>query len=103
VPVKTTNDLLVLRSDCYELDDDYVLRQVPDEVPFVDLAKPYKLVGGFEELVEEVPSLKDATSLHVEGEWTFGPGVRVVGEATLSGEGGRVEDTVLGDSDAEQG
>ncbi len=40
VPVKTTNDLLVLRSDCYELDDDAVLRQVPDEVPFVDLAEP---------------------------------------------------------------
>ncbi len=31
VPVKTTNDLLVLRSDCYELDDDAVLHQVPAE------------------------------------------------------------------------
>ena len=103
VPVKTTNDLLVLRSDCYGLDDDFVLQQVPDEVPFVDLAEPYKLVGGFERLVEEVPSLKDATSLHVEGEWTFGPGVRVVGDASLSGEGGRVEDTVLGGDETDAG
>jgi UTP--glucose-1-phosphate uridylyltransferase len=96
VPVKTTNDLLVLRSDCYELDEDSVLRQVPESIPFVDLAKPYKLVSGFEGLVEQVPSLREASSLRVEGEWTFGPGVRVVGDATLSGEGGRVEDTVLG-------
>ena len=29
VPVKTTNDLLVLRSDCYELEDDARLRQAP--------------------------------------------------------------------------
>ena len=49
VPVKTTNDLLVLRSDCYELDDDAVLEQVAEEVPFVDLGQAYKLVGGFEE------------------------------------------------------
>src|SRR4051812_37260755 len=49
VPTKTTNDLLVLRSDCYRLDDDAVLHQVPDDVPFVDLGKEYKLVAGFEE------------------------------------------------------
>ena len=54
----------------------------------------------FERLVEEVPSLKDATRLEVEGEWTFGPGVRVVGEASLGSADapGRVEDTVLGDA-----
>jgi UTP--glucose-1-phosphate uridylyltransferase len=99
VPVKTTNDLLVLRSDCYELDEHHVLRQVPDAVPFVDLSKEYKLVDGFERLVEEVPSLKEATRLEVDGEWTFGPGVRVVGDASLTADGapGRVEHTVLGD------
>src|SRR5512139_389852 len=32
VPVKTTNDLLVLRSDCYELDDDHVLHLAADAV-----------------------------------------------------------------------
>lgn len=97
VPVKTTNDLLVLRSDCYELDEDSVLHQVPDAIPFVDLAKDYKLVAGFEELVEEVPSLARATSLRVEGRWSFGPDVEVRGEARLGDEGGRVERTVLGD------
>ena len=98
VPVKTTNDLLVLRSDCYELDEAAVLHQVPDEVPFVDLSADYKLVGDFERLVEHVPALAGARSLTVEGAWTFGPGVRVTGEAEVTADGapGRLEDTVLG-------
>ena len=37
VPVKTTNDLLVLRSDVYDIGKDFVLDQVAAEVPFVDL------------------------------------------------------------------
>src|SRR3712207_1917093 len=35
VPVKTTNDLAVLRSDCYRLDEDAGLHQVSDRLPFV--------------------------------------------------------------------
>jgi UTP--glucose-1-phosphate uridylyltransferase len=99
VPVKTTNDLLVLRSDCYRLDDSSVLHQVPAEVPFVDLSDDYKLVGDFERLFEQVPILSEARSLTVQGEWTFGPGVRVVGEAVLPSDGApaRVEQTVLGE------
>src|SRR3954452_5706188 len=59
VPTKTTNDLLVLRSDCYRLDDDAVMHQVSEQVPFVDLDKPYKLVAGFERRFENgVPSLR---------------------------------------------
>ena len=38
VPVKTTNDLLVLRSDCYELDERRrAAPGSPEQVPFVDL------------------------------------------------------------------
>ncbi len=88
VPVKTTNDLLVLRSDCYELDEDALLHQVPPSVPFVDLDKPYKLVRGFEERFPGgAPSLKDATSFVVHGDWTFGSGVTVVGEVEVGEEG----------------
>jgi UTP--glucose-1-phosphate uridylyltransferase len=98
VPVKTTNDLLVLRSDCYQLDAAAVLQQVPDQVPYVDLSSDYKLLGDFERLVEVPPSLAEAHSLEVEGEWTFGPDVRVVGEAVVGPEGapGRLEHTTLG-------
>ena len=100
VPVKTTNDLLVLRSDCYSLDDDAVLHQVPDAVPFVDLDKPYKLVGDFaKRFADGVPSLRAASSLVVHGDWEFGAGVTVVGDAVVGekGSSGRVEpDTCLG-------
>ena len=94
VPVKTTNDLLVLRSDCYELTDDYVLDLVADRVPFVDLDPAhYKLVGDFDaRFGEGVPSLRSAEQLVVNGDWWFGPGVTVVGEAVLDDLGtSRVE------------
>lgn len=84
VPVKTTNDLLVLRSDCYRLDDDAVLEQVVEEIPFVDLGPAYKLVGGFEERFPHgVPSLRKATRFEVPGDWTFGADVTAVGEVVV--------------------
>jgi len=95
VPTKTTNDLLVLRSDCYRLDDDAVLHQVPDEVPFVDLSKDYKLVSGFEKRFPKgAPSLREAISLTVRGDWVFGKDVTVVGEVEVGEDGssGRIED-----------
>src|SRR3954452_2686520 len=95
VPVKTTNDLLVLRSDCYRLGDGEVLEQTVDAVPFVDLDSTYyKLVNGFDaRFPEGVPSLREAESFVVHGDWTFGADVRVVGEATLEdpGEPGYVD------------
>ncbi|MCW2852364.1 MAG: UTP--glucose-phosphate uridylyltransferase [Nocardioides sp.] len=105
VPVKTTNDLLVLRSDVYDIGQDFVLDQVADELPFVDLdGSFYKLVREFDKRFPEgAPSMRKASSLKVEGDWTFGRGVRVVGEVEL--EATRAErvapDTVLsGPADA---
>jgi len=104
VPVKTTNDLLVLRSDCYDLSDDFVLEQQPEKIPFVDLdGKFYKLVAGFDERFPEgVPSMRRATSLVVHGDWTFEKDVTVAGDVELdapSGGAGRVEaGTTLGES-----
>src|SRR5207342_2612938 len=37
VPVKTTNDLLVLRSDVYDVGSDFVLEPVAEPLPYVDL------------------------------------------------------------------
>jgi UTP--glucose-1-phosphate uridylyltransferase len=89
VPVKTTNDLLVLRSDCYELDDEHVLRQHTDAVPFVDLDPAhYKLVADFDaRFGEGVPSLRKASRLVVKGDWYFGQDVTVVGNAELDDHG----------------
>ncbi|MFI2364322.1 UTP--glucose-1-phosphate uridylyltransferase [Promicromonospora sp. NPDC019610] len=93
LPVKTTNDLLVLRSDVYTLTADYRLEaQAP--APLVDLDKAhYKLIDGFtRRFAAGAPSLRDADSLTVRGDWTFGSGVRAEGKAELSGEGGTVPD-----------
>ena len=85
VPVKTTNDLLVLRSDVYALGADSVLDQVADDLPYVDLdATFYKLVGDFDKRFPDgTPSLVKASSLRVHGDWTFGAGVEVVGDVAL--------------------
>ena len=89
IPVKTTNDLLVLRSDVYEIGPDFALTQVAAEVPFVDLdGDHYKLVGEFDKRFPEgAPSLAKASSLRVEGDWTFGHGVQVVGSVELAAKG----------------
>jgi UTP--glucose-1-phosphate uridylyltransferase len=99
VPVKTTNDLLVLRSDAYDLGTDFVLDQVVEEIPFVDLDGAYKAVEEFDKRFPAgVPSLKHAESLVVDGDWTFGEKVTIKGKATLSGDHGRVEaGSVLGE------
>jgi UTP--glucose-1-phosphate uridylyltransferase len=101
VPVKTTNDLLVLRSDVYDIGSDFVLDQSAPEIPFIDLDTDfYKLVGEFDKRFPEgAPSLKKASSLRVDGDFTFGRGVQVVGDVALeAGSAQRVAaDTVLSD------
>lgn len=85
VPVKTTNDLLVLRSDVYAIGSDFVLDQVAAEVPFVDLdGQFYKLVGEFDKRFPDgAPSLAKATSVTIDGDFTFGRDVQLVGEVRL--------------------
>jgi UTP--glucose-1-phosphate uridylyltransferase len=86
VPVKTTNDLLVLRSDVYDIGPDFVLDQASAEIPFVDLdGKVYKVVAEFDKRFPAgTPSMKKATSLTVDGDFTFGAHVQVVGDVELS-------------------
>lgn len=88
LPVKTTNDLLVLRSDVYELSEDCRL-VATGPAPLVDLdPKHYKLVAGFSErFAAGAPSLTDAESLTVRGDWTFGAGVVAAGKAALEDQG----------------
>jgi UTP--glucose-1-phosphate uridylyltransferase len=96
VPVKTTNDLLVLRSDVYDVGGDYVLNPAAGDVPFVDLDSTYyKLVPEFERRFPEgAPSLRDATALTVKGDFTFGAKVKVVGDVRL--ESGAAERVATG-------
>lgn len=99
VPVKTTNDLLVLRSDVYDIGPDFVLDQTSAEVPFIDLdPEHYKFVAEFDKRFPEgAPSMKKASSLRVTGDWTFGHGVQVIGDVALGTAGAErlPADTVL--------
>jgi UTP--glucose-1-phosphate uridylyltransferase len=90
LPVKTTNDLLAIRSDVYEMTGDAQVRLVKgrDDAPYIDLDKPYKLVGPFDaRFPHGAPSLARCDSLRVRGEWTFGKGVEVVGDAVVGPDG----------------
>jgi UTP--glucose-1-phosphate uridylyltransferase len=90
LPVKTTNDLLLLRSDVYEVTPDGRLVQQETPAPLVDLdSRFYKVISEFEKRFPEgAPSLRRAQRLKVEGDWTFRADVSVVGEVTLSDPGG---------------
>jgi UTP--glucose-1-phosphate uridylyltransferase len=83
-PVKTTGDLLGVRSDAYELDQEFrlVLRPGRNGVPpVVNLDDNYKLVDQVEELVAfGLPSLIRCRSLTVSGKIQFEAGVEVVGD-----------------------
>ena len=94
LPVKTTNDLLLLQSDVYEVGSDGLLTRVTDPAPLIDLdTKFYKTIGKFSDRFPAgAPSLKEAASLTVKGDWTFESGVVVKGAGSLadSGEAGTV-------------
>lgn len=88
LPVKTTNELLLVRSDAFVLDDDARLIAATDHLPTVSLDKRhYTLLPEFDARVRVVPSLVQASSLTVEGDWTFDAEVTVVGDATLTDTG----------------
>lgn len=104
-PVKTTNDLLVLRSDVYGLAEDYTLTEHAP-APLVDLdADYYKKIADFDARIPQAPSLVGATSLTVQGDWTFESDVTVRGQVELRGDdqprtvtrGTVLEGTVSGD------
>jgi UTP--glucose-1-phosphate uridylyltransferase len=103
VPVKTTNDLLVLRSDVYEIEDGMIVRPVPEragKLPYVDLDKRvYGVLERFDaHFPAGSPSLREAQRLVVHGDVTFGADVVVRGDAEVDAEEPtRIEDgTVLG-------
>jgi UTP--glucose-1-phosphate uridylyltransferase len=87
-PVKTTDDLLVLRSDVYTLSDELDVAPIPQrsgQLPFVELdSRFYKLLDDFEtRFPGGPPSLAEAERLVVRGDVTFGAGVVVRGEVEL--------------------
>lgn len=87
LPVKTTNELMLLRSDVFDLGADGRLSAQVERIPAIDLDGHYKLVDDFDALVSVVPSLRRAESLVVKGEWHFDQPAEVVGVVTLADAG----------------
>jgi UTP--glucose-1-phosphate uridylyltransferase len=85
LPVKTTGDLLLSRSDLYDLRSDFQLVPTAEPMPLVELDSAYyRTIDAFSgRFPAGVPSLRQADSLTVRGDWTFGADVRVVGTAVL--------------------
>jgi len=87
-PVKTTDDLLVVRSDAYELTSDGRMRPSFDGPgPVVTLDKDFfKLLPDFEQRFPAgAPSLHRCRRFEVEGDVTFGAGVVAVGDVRVAG------------------
>jgi len=88
-PVKTTDDLLVLRSDVYTISDEMVVAPLPARaanLPYVELDPEfYKLIDDFEQRFPDgPPSLKLAERLVVSGDVTFGADMIVLGAVSVS-------------------
>jgi UTP--glucose-1-phosphate uridylyltransferase len=87
-PVKTTDDLLLIRSDAYALHDDgHVAPTFIGPPPVVALdPKYYKSLADLERRFPHgPPSLRAARSLTVHGAVTFGADVQIVGDGSVTG------------------
>jgi len=90
-PVKTTSDLLALRSDAYRLTEDYLLmldESRRGQPPVIDLdSKHYKLLADFEAAFPHgPPSLIKCESLKVTGKKIFPANLVVIGKKEFTGE-----------------
>ncbi len=102
-PVKTTNDLLLVRSDAYQLTLDSRILPAPGATPQdmrIDLDPEFfKRVDQLEQRFPSgPPSLRECRSLAVRGDVTFGADVVVRGEVLVeapAGESLRVPDGTL--------
>lgn len=87
VPVKTTEDLLLLRSDCFRLDEGGRVRATVTPLPHVRLSDSYRGIRDFEERFAAVPSLVSASRLDIQGDWRFQADITVTGDCVLTGSG----------------
>ena len=87
-PVKSTNDLLAVRSDCYTLTEAYQV--VPNPKCRVDKLRInldmgyYKRIDDFESRFPfGPPSLVDCNSLRIKGDFNFGSNIKLEGRVAL--------------------
>lgn len=88
LPVKNTSDLLLVRSDLYRLAPGPSLEHaISGENPHLELdSRFYAMYREFEQRIPHAPSLVEARSLRIRGDFTFGQRVRVQGDVALETE-----------------
>jgi UTP--glucose-1-phosphate uridylyltransferase len=102
IPVKTTDDLLAVRSDAYVLEEDFSLGPNPARSthlgpPIIQLDPRYYM--GIEDFEARIPyplSLLQCRRLTVEGDIYFGEKVRIEGDVTLTNK--LAQSTIIPDS-----
>jgi UTP--glucose-1-phosphate uridylyltransferase len=84
LPVKTTSDLLLLRSDLYSLEGS-VLRQKKGQgaPPVIKLSPAFKKVEDFLKRVQHPLGIADLKELEVSGDVTFGENVILKGQVLI--------------------
>ncbi|KAB8289372.1 UTP--glucose-1-phosphate uridylyltransferase [Bifidobacterium ramosum] len=89
LPVKTTDDLFIMRSDRFHLTDSYEMEDGNYIFPNVTLdPRYYKTIADFDERFPYgVPSLAAANSVTIDGDWTFGRDVIMFSDAKLVDQG----------------
>jgi len=93
IPVKSTNELLAVRSDCYVFSDRQLLVPNPQRtVEEIQIRLDPAFFGHREMFNARIPaggepSLKDCRSLSVTGDVRFEPGVRLVGTVRITNNG----------------
>lgn len=90
-PVKTTNDLLLVQSDCYVRNEDDTLTPTPERtrpMPQIQLdSKYFKKIDDFQQrFAAGPPSLVDCDSLEVVGDVWFGANVALRGDVRISAD-----------------
>ena len=96
-PVKSTNELLLVQSDIFEMDEDAQLVATIDHAePAITLGSAYRFVPDFlARFPAGPPRLRECTALTVSADATFGAGVRCVGEVVVDRPGPIADGAVL--------
>lgn len=99
LPVKKTNDLLMIWSDIFELDSAYTMSKVTDiALPVIELdSRFYQKINDFSKHFDkDVPSLKECSALKIEGDVYFGKNVKIVGNVEIKTEDKRkIENKII--------
>ena len=88
LPVKKTNDLLLLESDIFDLTKDFhLIKTTKKPLPLIQLdEKYYKSIDDFKMRFVDVPSLKECDYLKITGDIVFEGNVKISGKMLMKAE-----------------